>query len=461
MRDYPTIRRILILTMLLNWLAMAAKLAVGYRTGTLSLAADGLDSFFDGFSNVVGLAAIGLAARPPDREHPYGHRKYETIAALSIAGLMTITTWELLKESIGRFANPQRPEVTIWSFAALVFSIVLQGGASSYEFRQGRRQRSELLIADARHSGANILISVAVLAGLPFLRLGYTWVDPALALVVTVVMAKLGYDIVRDSTPVLVDRAPLDPDDIARVVDTVEGVTSYHRIRSHGTVDEAAVDLHVRVGPDLPVARANAIADQVRDRLLKQVEGVHDVTVHVEAQRQQEASAAELYAAIQQAAAAHPVTIHEVWTYVDDDGKTRAEAHIGVPPALTVAEAHALVSEIERAALAEVPWVSSLHTHIEPAVHELVPGKLLSLDQSHPVGAAVREAVAAVPGLRQPGNLLVRNTPEGLFLSFDCVAEPGLSVSASHALTHAVSEGLRKKLPNVLEVAVRVKPEQP
>ena len=119
MRDYPTIRRILILTMLLNWLATAAKLIVGYRTGTLSLAADGLDSFFDGFSNVVGLAAIGLAARPPDREHPYGHRKYETVAALSIAGLMTITTWELLKESIGRFANPHRPEVTIWSFAAL------------------------------------------------------------------------------------------------------------------------------------------------------------------------------------------------------------------------------------------------------------------------------------------------------------------------------------------------------
>jgi cation diffusion facilitator family transporter len=459
MRDYGAIRRILILTMLLNWLATAAKLIVGYQTGTLSLAADGLDSFFDGFSNVVGLAAIGLAARPPDREHPYGHRKYETVAALSIAVLMTITTWELLKESIGRFSHPHQPQVTLWSFAALVFSIVLQGSASAYEFWQGRRLQSELLVADARHSGANILISVGVLAGLPFLRLGYTWVDPALALVVTIVMAKLGYDIVRDSTPVLVDRAPLDPDEIARVVDAVQGVTSYHRIRSRGTSDEAAVDLHVRVGPDLPVVRANAIADEVRERLLTDVPGVHDVTVHVEAQRQEEASAAQLYAAIQQAAAAHPVTIHEVWTYVDDDGKTRAEAHIGVPPNLTVAEAHALVSQMERDALAQVPWVSGLHTHIEPAVHELVPGKLLPEDQAHPVGAAVRAAVGAVPGLRQPSNLLVRSTPEGLFLSFDCIAEPGLSVSASHTLAHAVSERIRKQLPGVLEVAVRVKPE--
>jgi hypothetical protein len=101
----------------------------------------------------------------------------------------------------------------------------------------------------------------------------------------------------------------------------------------------------------------------------------------------------------------------------------------------------------------------ALHTHIEPAVHELVPGKLLSADQAHPVGAAVREAVAAAPGLRLPSNLLVRSTAEGLFVSFDCLAEPGLSVSASHTLTHTVSEGIRKKLPNVLEVAVRVKPE--
>jgi divalent metal cation (Fe/Co/Zn/Cd) transporter len=88
-----------------------------------------------------------------------------------------------------------------------------------------------------------------------------------------------------------------------------------------------------------------------------------------------------------------------------------------------------------------------------------VPGKLFSLDQAHPVGAAVREAVAAVPSLRQPSNLLVRSAPEGLFLPLACVAEPGLSVSASHTLAHAVSEGIRKKLPNVLEVAVRVKPE--
>jgi cation diffusion facilitator family transporter len=458
MRDYPAIRRILIITMLLNWLATAAKLVVGLQTGTLSLAADGFDSFFDGFSNVVGLAAIGMASQPPDREHPYGHRKFETVAALSIAVLMSITVWELAKEAISRFASPSLPQVTIWSFAALLFGIAMQGGASIYEFAQGRRLKSELLIADARHSAANILISVAVLIALPFLRMGYAVVDPALTLVVTFVMAKLGYDILRDSTPVLVDRAPVDPDEIGRVVGAVPGVTSYHRIRSRGAADQAAVDLHVRVGPDLPLARANAIADEVRDRLLHDVAGVSDVTVHLEAQRQEQASAAELHAAIQEAAAGMPITIHEVWAFLDDDGGTRIEAHVGLSPDRTLAEADALVNEMEHRVMAEAPWIKAMHTHIEPAMYGMVTARLMKEGQDQPYWTTIREALAEVPGLNDPRNLLVRGTSEGLFLSFDCSADGGLSVSAAHALAHAMAERVRKRLPNGLEVAVRVRP---
>jgi cation diffusion facilitator family transporter len=458
MRDYPAIRRILIITMVLNWLATVAKLIVGFQTGTLSLAADGFDSFFDGFSNAVGLAAIAMASQPPDREHPYGHRKFETVAALSIAVLMSITVWELAKEAIGRIANPMQPHVTIWSFAALLFGIAMQGGASVYEFAQGRRLQSELLVADARHSAANILISVAVLIALPFLRMGYAVVDPALTLAVTLVMAKLGFDILRESTPVLVDRAPVDPDEIGRVVSAVPGVTSYHRIRSRGAADEAAVDLHVRVGPDLPLARANAIADEVRDRLLHDVAGVSDVTVHLEAQRQEQASAAELHAAIQQAAAGMPITIHEVWVFVDDDGGTRIEAHVGVSPDLTLAEADALVSGMERQVMAEASWIKGIHTHIEPAMYGMVTARLVKDGRESPYWAAIGEALAEVPGLTDPSNLQVRGTPEGLFLSFDCSADGGLSVSDAHALAHAVAERVRKRLPNGLEVAVRVRP---
>jgi cation diffusion facilitator family transporter len=460
MRDYAGIRRVLIVTMVLNWLATAAQLYAGLLSGTLSLTANGLDSLLDGFSNVAGLVAISVAAQPPDREHPYGHRKYETMVALGIAMSLGIITWELVMEALQRFRQPEMTQITTLTFAALIFGIGMQGIAAVYEFRESRRLHSELLLADARHTAGSIVLSVAVLLGLPFEQAGYLWVDPALTLVVAAVIAKLGWDILRDSFPVLVDRAPLDPDQIGRVVGNVAGVTSYHRIRSRGAADAASVDLHVRVGPDLPMARADAIADQVRDRLLNEVTGISDVTVHVEPQRQNEATASEIYAAILNAAAGYPITVHEVWAYQESDGQTRAEAHIGVPPYLTLEEADRIVSLVEASVLVQVPWVQGLHTHIEPAFRSLVPGALVPAVQVLPIQSAVVEAVSEVPELSQPSNLRVYSTAEGLFLAVDCIARPELTVNASHILAHAVAQGIRERVPQVVDVAVRVKPPE-
>jgi cation diffusion facilitator family transporter len=458
MRDYEGIRKVLILTLLLHVLATLAQLAVGFHTRTLSLTADGLDAFFDGFSNVIGLIAISFAARPPDRDHPYGHRKYETMMALGIAMLLAVTTWELLEGALGRFLHPITPLVTIWSFAAVAFGILTQTGASVYEFRRGHELRSELLVADARHTAANTMVSVAVLLGLPFISRGYVWVDPALTVAVALVVARLGLDIVRDSFPVLVDRAPVEPERIADVVGTVDGVTSFHRIRSRGTSDDASVDLHVRVGAELPVARADAIADEVRDRLLAEVSGVSDVTVHVEPQRTEQATASEVFAAILNAAAARPVSIHEVWAYHEANGRASAEAHIGVAPDLSLPEADELVGRMESEILSRLPWLDRLHTHIEPAFRELRSGSLLPPDQIAPIQAAVRETIGTLPRLSQAGEILVHSTPEGLFVALDCFAARDLTVGASHALAHSVAEGIRQRVPDVVDVAVRMRP---
>ncbi len=413
-RDYGAIRRVLIITLVLNWMATIGKLVVGQSTGTLSLSADGLDSFFDGFSNAVGIVGISMASRPPDREHPYGHRKFETIMALGIAMLLAVTTFELVQSAIERFGTPVLPEVNNWSYAALLFGIVVQGSASAYEFRVGRRLHSELLLADARHSAGSMLVSIGVLLALPFVRAGLAWVDPAITLVVAVVIAKLGADILREGLGVLVDRAPLPEESIAGILDTVPGVTSYHRIRSRGASDEAAVDLHVRVEPDLPIARADAIADEVRHRLLHELDGVHDVTVHVEPQKQAPASPADLYAAIQEAAAGRQVSVHEVWAYVNPDGKTRAEAHIGVAPDMTVEEAHALVSEFEAQVKRGAPWLDALHTHIEPAVRHFMPGTTTGPEASAGLREAVRQSVAAIPELQSPSNMFFQSHRRGL-----------------------------------------------
>ncbi|RIK39845.1 MAG: cation transporter, partial [Chloroflexi bacterium] len=231
-RDYGQIQRVLLITLLLNLLATAAKLGVGLWTGTLSLVADGLDNLFDGVSNIVGLVAIRVSRRPPDKDHPYGHRKYETLAALFIAAALFITAWELGNSAVSRLINPAPLTLNRWIVIALIAGSAVQGATGLWELHMARRLSSELLLADARHTLASIAVSGTVLVGLGLVWLGFDWADPLVALLVAGVIAKIGIDITRENTPALVDRAPLDETQIGDVVASVEGVESYHRIRS-------------------------------------------------------------------------------------------------------------------------------------------------------------------------------------------------------------------------------------
>nr|HMN29029.1 cation diffusion facilitator family transporter [Caldilineaceae bacterium] len=216
-RDYNAIRNVLWITFALNLLAALAKLAVGLWSGALSLVADGLDTLFDGVSNVVGLVAVRISSRPPDSDHPYGHRKFETLAALFIAAALFVPAWELARGALNRLFDPPPLTVEWWSIGALIVGAFVQGLTGLWEMRQGRRLNSEILIADARHTLASIGVSAAVLVGLILVWLGYVWADPLVALVVAIVIAKIGVDTVSENVPALVDRAPLDAEQIGRI----------------------------------------------------------------------------------------------------------------------------------------------------------------------------------------------------------------------------------------------------
>jgi cation diffusion facilitator family transporter len=164
----------------------------------------------------------------------------------------------------------------------MLVSMLVQAGTSWYELRQWRKLKSEILVADAMHTRASILVSLSVLAGLGLVRLGYPRADAVLAAFVAVMIAKIGVDVLRETLPVLVDQAAFDPRKIAEVVRQVGGVESFHRVRSRGAAGSAAVDLHVRISPEKTVQEADAIAAEIRRRLLEQ-EGINDVTVHLSA----------------------------------------------------------------------------------------------------------------------------------------------------------------------------------
>jgi cation diffusion facilitator family transporter len=458
-RDLARIRRVLVLTMLLNFAATAVKLAAGLATGALSVIADALDSLFDGLSNIVGLAGLFVASKPPDVEHPYGHRKFETIAALSIAFLLFLTCWQLLQVAWERLGSAVRPQINLWTGVAMVAGLLIQAGTSFYELRQGRRLRSEILVADAYHTRASILISLSVLGGLGLVRLGFPQADPLLAAFVALMIGKIGVDILRETLPVLVDRAAMDPGQIAGVVEGVAGIESFHRVRSRGALGDAAVDLHIRVSPDKTLQEANAIADEVRRRLLA-LDGVNDVTVHVEAQRQAEPDVSDLFAAIKHAASELGLTVHEVWAH-RAGGDLYLEMHIGVDPHLTLGEAHALVDRLERVVRERLQEVKGVHTHIELATTQVQEdaGELPELEGY--VRQQVERVVAQIPSLDRPHNIRVRRNPaagDKLFISLECTVAPDTPVTQAHYLASLLEQELGRRLENVADVSVHLEP---
>jgi cation diffusion facilitator family transporter len=459
LRDVRRIRWVLVVTMLLNFGATAIKLTAGIATGALSVVADGLDSLFDGISNLAGLVGLNLATKPPDADHPYGHRKFETIAALSIAFLLFLTSWQLLQTAWERWQSDAVPEITIWTAAALLVSMLIQAGTSIYELRQGRRLKSEVLVADALHTRASILISLSVLGGLVLVSLGYTKADPLLAAFVAVMIAKIGVDILRETLPVLVDRAAFDPRQIADVVDEVGGIESFHRVRSRGAAGSAAIDLHLRVSPDKTVREANAIADEVRRRLMA-VEGVSDVTIHIEAERQAEQDAVDLVATVKHAAAELGLTVHEVWFHRYDED-LYLEMHVGVDPLLTLGEAHELVDQLERDTQKRLPEIKWVHTHIELATGRVQQASEETIQITSEVRLEVERAVAEISHLSNPHNIRMhRNPADGnkIYMSLECTVAPDLPVTQAHQLASQLEGELGRRLVDVADVSIHLEP---
>jgi cation diffusion facilitator family transporter len=256
--------------------------AVGLAIGSLAVLGDAAHSSVDALSNVVALTAIAFAAAPPDEEHPYGHGKFETLGAFVIAGFLSITCFELLKSAVMRLvegAPPPQPDVA--ALVILAATVPVNMAVAYYERRRGAELKSELLVADASHTRADVLVTVSVLAGLGLVRLGWGEADPVLAILVAGVVAHSGYDILRRTVPVLVDQRAVDPQRVIEVASAVEGVETVSEIRSRGRPGDGFAELTVRVHPTTHVRRAHAIADEVERRVAEEFE-LRSVVVHVE-----------------------------------------------------------------------------------------------------------------------------------------------------------------------------------
>jgi cation diffusion facilitator family transporter len=279
---YAAVRTVLIRVLVLNIAVAAAKLAYGFATGIVSVLSDGFHSLTDGTSNVVALVGISIARKPPDEDHPYGHRKYETMATVVIVVFLVVVMLEVAQAAFGRLRSMTPLEVTPLGFYVMCGTLVVNLFVVWAEQRAGRRLSSEVLMADAQHTRSDVLTSLAVIGALIGTRAGYPILDPVAALVVAVFIGRAGYGIARDATRILSDQMVIAEEEIRDLVMTVPAVLGCHRIRNRGTADNVFLDLHVWVNAATRLDDAHAVSHQVKDRLMTRYPQVADAVIHIE-----------------------------------------------------------------------------------------------------------------------------------------------------------------------------------
>lgn len=277
------VRRVLWWVLLLNVGVAAAKLGYGLLIDSVSITADGFHSLFDGTSNIIGLIGLGLAARPADKGHPYGHGKYETFASAAIGALLLFAAWRVGSSAFVRLQNPgSGPAVDGISFVIMVATLAINLVVTTLERRAGKRLGSELLKADASHTASDVLVTLGVIGGLVAVRLGYPIADPLLGLIVAVFIVFTAFRVLAGAGGSLADTARLDPAEVsARALD-VDGVLGCHDVRTRGSESEVYVDMHVQVDPSITVAEGHAIVERVEHTIVEGFPEVVDAIAHLE-----------------------------------------------------------------------------------------------------------------------------------------------------------------------------------
>jgi cation diffusion facilitator family transporter len=280
---YTDVSRVLTRVLFVNLVIAIAKIAFGYASGAISVLSDGFHSLTDAASNLVGLVGVRAARQPPDADHPYGHRKYETVAAAAVTLFLLLVVIEVLRNAFNHLTGRTTPgEIGLASFVVMLVTIGINLVVIAYESRAAKRLSSEVLMADATQTRSDVWSSMTVVAALIGARAGWPILDPIAALIVAAFIAFAGYQVASATTRILSDRIVMDESDLERVVLSVPGVLGCHQIRTRGSSDHVFLDLHVWLPAAMPLVEAHALSHVVKDRLVARFPQIADAIIHIE-----------------------------------------------------------------------------------------------------------------------------------------------------------------------------------
>ncbi len=425
------------------------KLGTGLASGSLGLVSEALHSGTDLVAALLTFFAIGVAGRPADRAHQYGHGKAEHLAALAEATVLALVSVGVGVLAVTRLtgASEQALDPAWWVFAVVAGVLAIDLARTLTSLRTARRYRSEALRSNALHFGSDFVGTLAVLGGLVAASAGYPSGDSIAALFVAVLVLAAAGRLIRRNVDVLMDRAPADAEAAARAaIARIDPPVQLSRLRLRQAAGRTFADVVISVPPGAAVGQGHAIADRVEDELERALPGC-DVVVHVEPRTEEAVLRERAHAAALSVPRVRE--IHNLVVVALDGGTNELSLHLKLPGDVTLEEAHEVAEQVERAIVAAVPEIASVQTHLEPLA-EAGAGELVEAAE---LEAAVERAAGGPPRA-----LRLLRTEKGVVAFVTLGLDADSTLAQAHARASEVEERLRRARPDVADVIVHTEP---
>ena len=429
---------------------IALKLSTGIASGSLGLVSEALHSGTDLVAALLTFFAVGVATRPADEQHQFGHGKAEHLAALFEAGTLALVSVGVAGLAAARLIG--WVHITVdpawWTFVAIGVVLAIDVSRTIMSLRTARRYASAALLSNALHFGSDFAGSLAVLAGLVAVAAGWQAGDSLAALFVAALVLSAAARLMRRNVDVLMDRAPADAEAAARAaIARIEPGVELRRLRLRQAAGRNFLDVVIGVSPGAAVGQGHAAADRVEDALERALPG-SDVVVHVEPRLDEATLRERAHAAALGVPAVreiHNLTVLDVGTGIE------LSLHLKLPGELSLDEAHSLAEQVERAIRAAVPEIDTVQTHLEPLVEPGV-GRELAADPS-----AIERIVRQATG-EAPRSLRFLRTADGIVVHLTLGLDPESTLAEAHARASAIEARIHDERPEVADVIVHTEP---
>ena len=446
-------RRTALVSIVAACVLIGLKLVSGIATGSLGLLSEAAHSGTDLIAALLTFVAVGVAVRPADPGHAYGHGKAEHLAALAEAAILVVLSlaiaWQALWRLFGLASGQVDPRW--YAIVVVVVVMVVDATRAAVSYRAGERYGSAALQANALHFASDFAGSTAVLLGLLAARAGYHWADSAAALFVAFLVLVAAGRLMRLNIDVLMDRVPPEAQEAAlAAIASLEPRVELRRLRMRQAAGQQFADVVIGVPPGAAVGQGHAAADAVEDALHRALPR-SDVVVHVEPQQDEAALRERVLAAAQRVPLVRE--IHNL-TVLRVGPVTEVSLHLKLPGELSLEDAHSVATEVERAIVESVPEVDEVRTHLEP-IAEAEEGR--SVDEAAAGRELVERIVQETTGQR-PRELRFLNTDRGLLAYLTLGLDASTPLAEAHARASEIEERIRREQPEIADVVVHTEP---